>query len=155
STGGPRSLCSWGLPPSHCSPRTSKSYAAAERRRSTQPIPPSARRLDDSLGRSLGALWGGACCRGEGHKPPALLVVKLKSQGADAGPEAERRHVVEHRVLIVGALEVVVRDARVQVVNVVQPDVASEELQDLRQLEVRAATKCRVLKAPAGVGLPV
>jgi hypothetical protein len=43
---------------------------------------------------------------------------------------------MEHRVLVVRSLQVVVRDPCVQVVDVVQTDVAGEELKQPRQLEV-------------------
>ena len=75
-------------------------------------------------------------CGCEAHQPAALFVVQLEPQRADAVPQCQRRHVVEDRVLIVCALEVVVRDARAQMMDVVQPDVAGEELQNLGQLEV-------------------
>ena len=69
--------------------------------------------------------------------------------------DGEHRHVVKDLVLVVGALQVVVRDPRVEVVDVVQADVAGEELQRLRQLQVRAALKRGVVVAPAVVALPV
>jgi hypothetical protein len=59
-----------------------------------------------------------------------------------------RAHLVEDRVLVVGTLQVVVRDARAEVVHVVQADVPREELQHLRQLEVGAAPQRRVGIAP-------
>src|SRR5450759_2349498 len=59
----------------------------------------------------------------EGHHSPALLVVELESHGAQAVCERERRHIVEYRVLVVRALQVVVGDAGTEVVHVVQPDV--------------------------------
>ena len=74
---------------------------------------------------------------------PALLVPELQAHRADALPEGEDRDLVEDLVLVVRALEVVVRDARVQVVDVVQADVPGEELQRLRQLQVRAAPAAR------------
>ena len=47
-----------------------------------------------------------------------------------------------------GALEVVVGDAGGEVVDVVQADIAGEELQHLRQLQVRAALQRRLVVAP-------
>jgi len=54
-----------------------------------------------------------------------------------------------------GPLEVVVGDPRVEVVNVMQADVAGEELQHRRQLQVRAAAQRRVGVVPAVGVLPV
>ena len=51
--------------------------------------------------------------------------------------------------------QVVVRDLRVEVVHVVEPDVAAEELQHLRQCEVRTAVQCCVVEAPLVGALPV
>ena len=50
--------------------------------------------------------------------------------------------------LVVGRLQVVVRNLRVQVMDVVQADVAGEELQPLRQLQEGAALQRRVGVAP-------
>ena len=54
-----------------------------------------------------------------------------------------------------GALEVVIGNPCVEVVDVVQPDVAGKELQDLRQLEVGAAAQCGLPVAPVIGALPV
>src|SRR5918997_168423 len=92
---------------------------------------------------------------GEGHEPPAVGVPELESRGAQPVPQGERRDVVENRILVVRALEVVVRDLRGQVVHVVEPDVAREELERLRQAEVRASAQGGVGVAPALRALPV
>src|SRR5436190_1789416 len=65
----------------------------------------------------------------EGHESPALLVIELESDGAQAVPERQRRRLVQERVGIVGALEVVVRDACAEMMDMVQTDVPGEELQ--------------------------
>ena len=65
------------------------------------------------------------------------------------------RDVVEDRVVVVGALEVVIGDPWAEVVDVVQPDVAREELKDLWQLQVRAAPKSGRRVGPGVVALPV
>src|SRR5436305_2049591 len=54
-----------------------------------------------------------------------------------------------------GCLEVVIRDARAQVVDVMEPDVPGEELEDPRKPKIRAALKCRLVEAPVVVLLPV
>ena len=53
------------------------------------------------------------------------------------------------------ALEVVVRNPRIQVVHVMQADVAREEPEHPRQLEVRASPQRRVGVFPAARALPV
>src|SRR5437764_6307955 len=99
------------------------------------PGPQSSRREDLRVSR---AVWLGGRGRGvrvrEAHESRAFLVVELEPQGADAVPERERRRVVEDRVLVVGALEVVVGDAGAQMVDMVEPDVSGEELKDRGQL---------------------
>src|SRR3954464_10000936 len=77
----------------------------------------------------------------QGDQAAALLVPELEPRALHAVPERQRRDVMEDRVLGVGAREVVVRDPRAQVVDVVEADVAGEELEDLRQLQVRAAVQ--------------
>ena len=63
--------------------------------------------------------------------------------------------VVEDRVLLVRALQVVVGDARAEVVDVVEADVAGAELQHPRQLQVGAAAQRRLGVAPVLAALPV
>ena len=58
---------------------------------------------------------------------------------------------MEDLVLVVGALQVVVGDLGAQVVDVVEADVAGEELERLRQLQVGAAAQRRVRVAPASL----
>jgi hypothetical protein len=53
----------------------------------------------------------------ECHQSPAFLVPELEADRAQPVSQREHGHVVEDRVLVVGALEVV--DARVEVVDVV------------------------------------
>src|SRR5215216_5222848 len=48
----------------------------------------------------------------EGDQPLAALVPELEPDGAQAIPQAQRRHPVEDRILVVRTLQVVVRDAR-------------------------------------------
>src|SRR4051794_25722800 len=70
----------------------------------------------------------------ERHEPAAALVPELQARGATAVPEGDYGHVVEHRHLVVRALQVVIGDPGVQVVDVMEPDVAGEELEHLREL---------------------
>ena len=61
---------------------------------------------------------------------------------------------LEDRGLVVGALEVVVGDLRVEMVDVVEADVAGEELQDLGEPQVRAPAERRVDVGPFRRALP-
>ena len=90
----------------------------------------------------------------EGDELARVLVPELEPHRAQTVPQRQRRHVVEHRVVVVRGLEVVVGDPRVEVMDVVQPDVAGEELQHLRQLQVGAAAQRGVGVGPVAVALP-
>ena len=100
-------------------------------------------------------LAGVAASLRERDETAALFVPQLQANRADALPEGEDRDLVEDLVVVVRALEVVVRDARVQVVDVVQADVPGEELQRLRQVQVGAALERRLGVAPVLGTLPV
>ena len=84
-----------------------------------------------------------------------LLVPQVQPQRFQAAPKRDRRHILELRVLFHTLLQRIVRDARAQVVDVVEPNVASEPLQHLRQLEVRAAADRSGRVIPLLVALPV
>jgi len=62
---------------------------------------------------------------------------------------------VEDRVVVVRALKVVVGDACAEVVDVMQADVAREELQELWQLQITAAAQRGVRVAPVAGALPI
>jgi hypothetical protein len=65
-----------------------------------------------------------------------LAVDHLEANRPQGVAHAEHRHVMEDRALVVGALEVVVGDLGAEMVNVMEADVAGEELEELRQLQV-------------------
>src|SRR5262249_22247217 len=75
----------------------------------------------------------------EPHQPSGGFIPQPEAQGPEALEERQRPDVAEQRLGAVAALQVVVRDARTQVMDVVEADVPGEPLQDARQLEVRAA----------------
>src|SRR4051794_2873667 len=75
---------------------------------------------------------------GEREEPAALVVHQLEPRGPYGVPEREGRDLLEDGVRLVRAREVVVRDAGAQVVEVVVADVAGEEVEHLRKLEVGA-----------------
>jgi len=83
-----------------------------------------------------GASTAGTALAGlrEGDQPLTAVVPELEPDGAQAIPQAQRGHLVEDRILVVGTLQVVVRDACAEVVHVVEADVPREELQPLGSL---------------------
>src|SRR3712207_6141681 len=85
----------------------------------------------------------------------ALLVPELEPGGPQGVANRQRRDVAEELELLMAALQVVVRDPRAEVVDVVVADVPAEPLQHLRQLEERAAADRRVGVVPALAALPV
>ncbi len=91
----------------------------------------------------------------EGDELSAVLVPELQVDAPHGLPDREHGYLAKDLVLVVGALEVVVRNPRVEVVDVVQADVPAEELENLRQLQVRTALKCGLGVAPVIGALPV
>jgi hypothetical protein len=67
-----------------------------------------------------------------------ILIPELQPDGAEAVAKRQRRRGLEPAGLV-GGLQVVVRDPRAQVVDVVEPDVAGEEAEDPREFEVGAS----------------
>src|SRR5215471_3758999 len=107
--------------------------------------------------------WGAAVLAGlglearfaEGDESATVFVPELQPRGAKSVREREFGNCPEELGVLVGVLEVVVRDADAQMVNVVEADIAGEELKDGWQFEVRAALQSGVLVPPIGVLLPV
>src|SRR4029079_6651851 len=92
---------------------------------------------------------------GEADELLARRVPELEPGAAQRLPEGKDRDLREDLVLIVGALQVVVGDAGAQVVDVVEADVAGEELEGLRKLQVAAAAERRLRVVPGAAVLPV
>src|SRR5918995_4980736 len=90
-----------------------------------------------------------------GKQATGLRVDHLEPDRPDAVPCGQHRDVPEDRILVMRALQVVVRDLGAQVVDVVEADAAGEELEGRRQLQVRAPAQCRIRVAPALATLPV
>ena len=63
-----------------------------------------------------------------------LLIPQVQEDALEAGQQGDGLHILEGGVLVMGALQVVVGNARRQVVQVVEADVAREPLQKARQL---------------------
>src|ERR687887_1860956 len=142
-------------PPPACSSRPRAPWAACPSRRGASATGSTARwRPRASLHRARDGR--GALARlGEGDEAPLTLIPQLEPGRAQTVPDRQSRHVVEDRVLVMRALQVVVRDLGAEVVDVVQADVAREELQHLRELEIAAAPQRGIGVAPAVGALPV
>ena len=92
---------------------------------------------------------------GECHELACLLIPELELDGTNTVSDRHRRDAGEDGVGVVGALQVVVRDPGVEVMDMMQTDVAGEELQQLRELQIRAATQRGLGIAPLTLALPV
>src|SRR5262245_2614197 len=89
------------------------------------------------------------------HELPLLLAPEVETKRFEARPERDRGHLLKPGVLVVALLQRVVRDARAEMVNMVQPDIAGEPLQHFRQLEVGAAAQRGGGIIPVAMALPV
>ena len=107
------------------------------------------------------ALAGCGCClrlaRPWAKVTSCLLgrIPELEAGAAQRLAGREDGDLLEDLVLVVGALQVVVGDAGAQVVDVVEADVAGEELEGLRELQVAAAAQRRLRVVPGVAVLPV
>ena len=59
-----------------------------------------------------------------GYQLAALFIPEAVGERSQAGEQGDRLHTLEQRIGTVAAFQVVVRNARAQMVNVVEPDVA-------------------------------
>src|SRR6266581_7749429 len=85
----------------------------------------------------------------------ALLVPETVGECSQAGEQRDRLHALKQWIGLVAALQVVVWDARTQMVNVMEPDVAREPLQDPGQFVKGAPLEGRFREAPFLAPLPV
>src|SRR5260221_1190784 len=86
---------------------------------------------------------------------PALLVPQAELQRFQTGEHRDGFDSLEKRVGLVTLLEIVVGNARAEVMDVVKADVPGEPLQNSRQLGERAALKRRRRVIPGVSALPV
>lgn len=89
------------------------------------------------------------------YKLPALLIPEAKRQTSQAGSQGNGLDLLEEAVALVTLLQVVVGNARTQVVDMVEADVARKPLQHLRQLVERAAPQRGRRIVPMLAALPV
>src|SRR5580704_11203228 len=86
---------------------------------------------------------------------PAFFIPKPERDGFQARNEGDRFYLLKKRIGFVALLQIVIWNARTQVMNVVKPDVAGKPLQDPRQFVERTALECRCRKTPIVTPLPI
>ena len=58
------------------------------------------------------------------HEFPALLIPKAEGERFETAEQSDRLHALKERIGLVTSLQIVVRNTRAQMVNVVEADVA-------------------------------
>src|SRR6266850_2815305 len=84
-----------------------------------------------------------------------LFVPKPEGQRFKTAEEAYRLDLLEEWVRFVASLQVVIGNARAQMVNVVKADVTREPLKNFRQLVERTALKRRGGEVPIFAAFPI
>jgi len=77
-----------------------------------------------------------------------LLVPKAEEHRLEAAPEGESMDIPKVRRGFECALQTVIRDGYLKMMNVVKADVAREPLQETRQFQVAAAMEGSLIVAP-------
>src|SRR6266508_1974235 len=72
-----------------------------------------------------------------------LFIPKTKSERLEAREQRDGLDALKQRLRFVALLQVIIRNARTQMMNVMKPDVAGEPLQDLGQFVERTALQRR------------
>src|ERR1041384_2113579 len=91
----------------------------------------------------------------EADQFPPLLIPQAEGQRFKAGKQRHRFDRLKQRLSSVAFLEVVVRDAGAEMMNVMVPDVAGEPLQDFWQFVERTALERRGAIIPIRAPLPI
>src|SRR5437773_11814514 len=89
------------------------------------------------------------------HQRPALLIPETEGERFQAGEQGDRLHALKQRLRFVTFLQVVVRNPRTQMVNVVKPNVAREPLQHPGQSVERTALQRRRRVIPLPATFPI
>ena len=84
-----------------------------------------------------------------------FLIPQIEPQRFQARPYAQRRNGANFRHFVVAALQVVVGDARAQVMDVVQADIPRKPLQHFGQFVVRTPLQRRFEAIPRCIPRPV
>ena len=92
---------------------------------------------------------------GKPHEHAPVFIPQMQTHRLQAGPRRERLDLLEDRVFIVAALELVVGDAWAEMMDVVEADIAADPLKQPGELVVRRALHRRCSEIPVLVMLPV
>src|SRR5438105_15421133 len=85
----------------------------------------------------------------------ALLVPEPEAERFEAAEKRERFYLLKHQMRFVASLQIVIRNSRAQMVDVVIADVSGEPLQYFRQFVERAAFQGGRSVIPLRVALPI
>src|SRR2546423_606046 len=84
-----------------------------------------------------------------------LLVEKPEGERSQAREQRQRFHLLKERFRLVALLQVVIGNARAQMVNVMKANVAREPLEHFRQFVERAAMQRRGRIVPVPAAFPI
>src|SRR5687767_1024804 len=85
----------------------------------------------------------------------ALLVPETKCESLETSEQRDGLYALKKRIGFVAALQIVVGNARTQMVDVVKANVAREPLENFRQLVERTAFECRSCVVPILPAFPI
>src|SRR5712675_1158035 len=86
---------------------------------------------------------------------PAFFVPESERERFEARPERDRLDLLKQRVRLVTFLDVVIGNARAEMVDVMEADVAGKPLEDARQFVKRTALQRRRRVTPVLAAFPV
>ena len=89
------------------------------------------------------------------HKYVALFIPQAKREAFEAGQQRDRLDCAEEGIAFMASLKVIIRNARTQVMNMVEPDIASKPLQGSRQLVEGTALQRRRRMVPMRGACPI
>src|ERR1700690_1984750 len=88
-------------------------------------------------------------------KFPVLLVPEPVGGGFETGEQRDGFHLLEERVGLMAFLQIVIRNARAQMMDVMETDVAGKPLQDARQFVEGTAFQSGGNVAPVFPAFPI
>src|ERR1044072_2491269 len=91
----------------------------------------------------------------EAHELAALFIEQPKTERAQTGQQRDRLYFLEERIGVVTALQIVIWNARAEVVNVVKANVAGEPLQDFREFVKRTSVQSRACEIQTQAALQI
>ena len=77
------------------------------------------------------------------HESALLFIPKPERERLEAGEQCDGFHRLKQRLGFVATLQIVIRNSRAQMVDVMEADVTGEPLQHLGQFVERTSLQCR------------